>query len=126
MVRILRLNLLAFGAYFYFRIGFPDGGGDAYYLLAPIFLVGFACLCHFLLHMFEFSLGKAVWALEVLFTILVFGFFALTLPQSNGVPPYRQWISNGRPTHATASMGLLKLGVDPNTPAGRLVLALFP
>jgi len=126
MSRLIRFIVYAFASYFYFRIGFPDADAKIYHLLAPMFLIAAACLTHFLLHMVESGLGRGIWACELLFIAFVIGFMAFTLPQNNGVPPYRQWLDNGRPTNSTASAGLSKLGLDPHSQIGQLVLKAFP
>ena len=125
MGRFARLVVYALAAYFYFRVGFPDGQGAIYHILAPMFLIALAALCHFLLGMFESAVGSGIFAFELLFIVVVAGFMAFTLPQASGVPPYRQWLDNGRPTRATASGGLSKLGLDPNSAVGRAILATF-
>lgn len=126
MARLIRLALISLFAFFWFFIGFPEGGSQIYNMLVPPVLIGAAAGMFMLLRWYEHYSNLAQIGMELLFVVLVFGFVGHTLPQNDRQSPLSKiWAGRG-PSRMAAAEGLGKVGLDQNTQPGRSVLLLYP
>ncbi len=126
MTRLIRLALISLFAFFWFYIGFPEGGHQIYNMLIPPALLGAAAGMFMLLRWYEHYSILAQIGLELLYVVLVFSFVGATFPQNDRKSPLGKiWAGRG-PDRLTAAAGLRKLGLNEVRGPGKAILLLYP
>ena len=127
MIRLVRLIGYAAGAYFLFRVGFPDEGPTGIYhtMTVPI-LLGGAVGVFMLIKAIDLGSKGLALAIELGFAGAVFLYLGFTLPQAKGGPPLLQLASGQVPNRAKARQGIKKLGLDPDSAPASFLTKIFP
>ncbi len=124
---LIRLLLLSTAAYCFFLLAFPQwGGGQAYHVASLSIVAGAAVGTWLCLKALDLGSSLFKFGLELAFAAGVFLYFGYTMPQKTGLAPLEQWSQGHHPTQTDARDGLMRLGLNANAGAGRLIVSLFP